>query len=535
MRSKTLANPLQSFDETAFLAFLADQALLPEITTRRVSIAANETGISVMRAVLELGLLEEDAAYAALASHLGVSYLTFDELDHGLLHSGLLKFNFMKRSLAIPVAQGPDGYVIATSDPKSDDILASIAYLLDAPVRRAIASPTTIKAALEMAETKDQDRAEGANQSDVARLEALANDGPVITLVNDIIGKAVSLGASDVHVETQERGARVRYRVDGVLQNDRAIPDDLRSAVASRLKVMANLNISERRRPQDGRADIVVRGRSIDIRMSSMPTQHGESIVLRLLDRSRMQLDWKSLKFPPERVAEIEQLMACPNGIFLVAGPTGSGKTTTLYTALRGINSEDRKIVTVEDPIEYALEGVNQVQVDPAIDMSFAKALRAILRQDPNVMMVGEIRDEETAEIAVRAALIGRLVLSTIHTNDAISAVDRLLDLGIAPYLVGATLRGVLSQRLVRTTCESCHGGGCGTCNTTGKQGGMAVSELLRMTPDLSEAIAQGGRGSTLLTLAQKDGFVGIAAQTHALVEARTISLDEAHRALGLD
>lgn len=526
---------VRSFDEISFLNLIAKRSALPDQTIRRIATAAKETSVSVERAILELGILDEETVFRTLADYLEVPFITLDVIELGLLQADLLRPDFMKRSLAVPMAHNDTGYVIATANPDPGDLLASISYLLEAPTTFAIATPTTIKAALDLLTLQDQVSIESATQSDVARLEALANDGPVITLVNDIISKAVAIGASDVHVESQQQGMRLRYRVDGVLQTDRLIPDNLRHTIASRLKIMANLNISEKRRPQDGRAELVVRGRTIDIRMSTIPTQHGESIVLRLLDRNRIQLDWDALQFPTDRVVQIEKLVGSPNGIFLVAGPTGSGKTTTLYTALRGINTDDRKIMTVEDPIEYSLEGVNQVQVEPAIDMSFAKALRAILRQDPNVVMVGEIRDEETADIAVRAALIGRLVLSTIHTNDAISAIDRLLDLGVAPYLIGATLRGVLSQRLVRKTCQHCMGGGCSDCNDTGKQGRMAVSEIVMVSQEVSEAISQGKRGVSLLVEVEKAGFVGIKAQIQELVDIGLVPMDEMQRALGTD
>ena len=530
-----MTDNIQKFDSAGFLAVLQQDGLLSEAAVLRVALAARETTTSVERVILELGLLAEETVFQSLAAFMHMPYVTSEDVDAVAMRSSNLPNDFMKRVLAIPSAQDDTGYIIATATPDMADTLASISYMLGVSVTGAIASPTTITTALDLSDDKDQDKADTATSTDVERLQALANDGPVISLVNDIIGKAVGLSASDVHIETQERGARVRYRVDGALMFDRTIPDAMRSSVTSRLKIMANLNITERRRPQDGRADIVVRGRSIDIRMSTLPTQHGESIVLRLLDRNRMQLDWQSLKFPADRIAQIENLMACPNGIFLVAGPTGSGKTTTLYTALRGINSEDRKIITVEDPIEYSLEGVNQVQVDPAIDMSFATALRAILRQDPNVVMVGEVRDEETAEIAVRAALIGRLVLSTIHTNDAVSAIDRLLDLGVAPYLIGATLRGVLSQRLVRTQCDTCQGNGCDACRNTGKRGRMAISEILVITSEIAEAITLGRRSVELQKVAQASGFVAIKEQAEALVRANIVANEEAYRALGFD
>ena len=522
-----------AFNGAAFLDYLEREGVLQNSTIRRVALAADEATTSVERVILELGLLEEAVVYKSLAVFLGLPYATIENIDHSLVRSGLLDTEFMKRALVVPIAAAEQQYTVASANPDMADIIASIGFLLEVPVVGAIASPSTIAAALAFANAQDADVTDVAASSDVERLRALANDGPVITLVNDIIGKAVGLGASDVHIEAEDGGARVRYRVDGLLRIDRSIPEDIRNSVASRLKIMANLNISEKRRPQDGRADLVVRGRNIDIRMSTIPTQYGESIVLRLLDRTRMQLDWGALQFPKDRVAQIEKLMSFPNGIFLVAGPTGSGKTTTLYTALRGINTEDRKIVTVEDPIEYSLDGVNQVQVDSAIDMSFAAALRAILRQDPNVVMVGEIRDEETAEIAVRAALIGRLVLSTIHTNDAISAVDRLIDLGVAPYLVGATLRGVLSQRLVRANCRVCLGNGCAECNETGLCGRMAISEMLVMTPELASSVSAGCRGDSIIEIAEKQGFLQIADQTKTLIDKGLLSTEESYRTLG--
>lgn len=353
--------------------------------------------------------------------------------------------------------------------------------------------------------------------------------------MNDIIAKAVGDGASDVHIEAGESGARVRYRVDGILRVERPIEEANKASVVSRLKVMANLNISERRRPQDGRAQLSVRGRTVDIRLSTLPTQFGESIVLRLLDRDRLQLDWGALGFPKERARDIEQIVGAPNGIFLVAGPTGSGKTTTLYTALSQINSVDRKIVSVEDPIEFSLDGVNQVQVDPQIDMTFARALRSILRQDPDVIMVGEIRDQETAEIAIRAALVGRMVLTTIHTNDSISAITRLIDLGVPAYLLAATLRGVLSQRLVRKLCKECGGNGCDNCSGSGRKGRIVVSELLKVTAPLAQAISDGENVMNLMEKARNEGFVQLAESGHLLVESGEVSRGDILESLGVD
>jgi len=520
-------------DGNAFLTHLVDSGILPASAKDRVSAAALETHTSVERVILELGLSEEAAIYQALAKHLSINFVDQDKIETNLVKDLGLDLAFLERVGAIP-AQLVDGELrVATSDPNMDDVVASLAFSLDQKVTGIIATPSTIKAALNFVRGADDPREVGSSKSDVERLQALANDGPTIALVNGIISAAVLAGASDVHVEAFELGARIRFRIDGALQTHRTISENVRQSVVSRLKIMADLNISEKRRPQDGRAELIVRGRSIDIRLSTLPTQHGESIVLRLLDRTRVQLDWAALHFPDERVAQIQKLTSMPNGIILVAGPTGSGKTTTLYTALEGLNSEDQKIVTVEDPIEYELDGVNQVQVDTAVELTFAKALRAILRQDPNVVMVGEIRDEETAEIAVRAALIGRLVLSTIHTNDAVGAIDRLLDLGVAPYLVGATLRGVISQRLVRANCSDCHGNGCEICGQTGLKGRVAISELLQIDGTLADAISQGSRGKVLAKLAVDNGMVPIQADGERLVQKKVISEIELVSAVG--
>lgn len=298
---------------------------------------------------------------------------------------------------------------------------------------------------------------------------------------------------------------------------------------------MAGLNISEKRRPQDGRITTSVRGRNIDVRVSTLPTQFGESVVLRLLDQQSVQLDWGQLGFEEKRVNQLRQIIQQPNGMFLVAGPTGSGKTTTLYTALQEINQHERKIVTVEDPVEYSIPGVNQTQVDAGIGMTFANALKAILRQDPDVVLVGEIRDQETAEIAVRAALIGRLVLSTVHTNDSVSAITRLVDLGIPGFLLASTLRGVLSQRLVRRICAECAGKGGTCCDRTGLKGRQVVSELLSVDSALAQAIANGAPQSALLDLAKEKGFEVMKSDANRVLKAGLATETALQKALGFE
>jgi general secretion pathway protein E len=348
---------------------------------------------------------------------------------------------------------------------------------------------------------------EGERDADIGQLRDMASEAPVVRLVNLLIEGAITRDASDVHIEPSEDTLRVRYRIDGLLYDQEAPPRGLQAALTSRIKIMAELNIAERRLPQDGRIRVTSQGRRVDIRVSTLPTIHGESIVMRLLDRSSVFLPFDRLGLVPRVAEAFDGLIHRPHGIVLVTGPTGSGKTTTLYAALDKINRADLKIITVEDPVEYQLKGVNQIPVRPKIGLSFASGLRHIVRQDPDVIMVGEIRDLETAEIAIQAALTGHLVFSTLHTNDAPGAVTRLQDMGCEPYLVCSVLGGVLAQRLVRRICRACRapdhpdpadllgigvtdatgvelfrGKGCDDCRGTGYRGRTGIYELFRLT-----------------------------------------------------
>jgi general secretion pathway protein E len=517
-----------------FLDLLVRRKLLTPQEAARVAEGSARAGSSVERTVLELGLAAEEPLFRALAEHLDLPFAEPGHLDEEVLVRTGLPADFLSRVEAVPARETEEVLWVATADPRGADAVQSIGFHLGRPVQAAIAAPSTIKAALAaIAKPAAAAGVAGTSETDIERLRALANDGPVIKLVNDLVAQAAEARASDIHIEAEAHGARIRLRIDGSLRTEGAIAEAQRAAVVSRLKVMANLNISEKRRPQDGRAAVAVRGRTVDIRLSTLPTQHGESVVLRLLDRAALRLDWEALGFPSARAAEVERILRMPNGLFLVAGPTGSGKTTTLYTALSRIDAETRKIVTVEDPIEYELKGVNQVQVEPAIDLTFARALRAILRQDPDVVMVGEIRDEETAEIAVRAALVGRLVLSTVHTNDSASAIDRLIDLGVPRYLLAATLRGVLSQRLVRRLCTACAGQGCAACVGSGRKGRIVVSELLRATPEVAASIHGTAGSSPLSASAAEAGFVPMAMAGRDLAARGLVHPADVEEALG--
>lgn len=516
-----------------FLDWMRERGTMAAASAERVRAAATIAGGNIERSVLELGLVDEDTLYQELAAFLGLEFV-----DEGGLapekseQLGLTK-EFLERVELVPVATDADDVIFACADPSATDVHSSIEFFLGVPIRMKIATPSSIGAALRSLEQASDGDASGAWNTDVERLKAMANDGPIIKLVNETVARAAGLKASDIHFEANESGAKVRFRIDGALTAQGAISSEKLAAVVSRLKVVAGLNISEKRRPQDGRMTVPVRGRNVDVRLSTLPTQFGESVVLRLLDQSTVSLDWASLGFTVKQAQSVRSILEQPNGIFLVAGPTGSGKTTSLYTALKEMNSEDRKIVTVEDPIEYSIDGVNQTQVENSVEMTFARALRAILRQDPDVVMVGEIRDEETADIAVRAALVGRLVLSTIHTNDSVSSITRLRDLGVPDYLIAATLRGVLSQRLARRTCAECSGAGCGECGDTGQKGRRVVSELLPVTTGLSQAISGGLPQDSIADLAAGEGFVTMQDAAKKMSRAGEISEQEAHRILG--
>ena len=354
-----------------------------------------------------------------------------------------------------------------------------------------------------------------------------ADDAPIIRMLNALLSQAARDGASDIHIEPFERHSSVRFRVDGglreVVQPNRA----LHAALISRLKIMALLDIAEKRLPQDGRISLRLGQRAIDVRVSTLPSAHGERAVLRLLDKSGARLSLESIGMQGPTLQRFEHLIAQPHGIVLVTGPTGSGKTTTLYAALQRLDAAHSNIMTVEDPIEYELPGVGQTQVNPKIDLDFAKALRAILRQDPDIIMIGEIRDHETAQIAVQASLTGHLVLATLHTNDAVSAVTRLTDMGIEPFLLSSSLLGVLAQRLVRKTCTACHGSGCAVCGHTGYQGRTGIFELLSVDEALRDLIHNRASESDMHRQAQRNGLGSLREDGERLVAQGLTSREE--------
>ena len=485
--------------------------------------AAEESGRRFDGVLLQLGLVSERGLADSFAALLGLQIVGSDAYPVEPVLPERLQARFLRDVRALPIAQFPDHLVVAVADPLDGFAAQAIEAATGLPVTVGIAVPIELEAAFDRLYPRDDAMpAGGADddsplEEDAERLKDLASEAPVIRLVNQIVFRAVETRASDIHIEPFEDRLRVRYRYDGVLHEMESPPPRLIPAIVSRIKIMARLDIAERRLPQDGRIKLAVRGQEIDFRVSTIPSLHGETVVLRVLDRNAVSFDYEKLGLAPRVVARVDEMLALPNGIVLVTGPTGSGKTTTLYTGLLTLNAVTRKVVTVEDPIEYQLRGINQIQIKPQIGLSFAALLRSILRQDPDVIMIGEIRDLETAQIAIQAALTGHLVLSTLHTNSAAAAITRLRDMGVEDYLLTAVLRGVMGQRLVRRLCDSCkveapaapelvarfglerrtdrrpitlfHPVGCAACRDTGYRGRQAIAEFLAPDAEIERLI----------------------------------------------
>src|SRR6059058_1023717 len=426
------------------------------------------SGEKLGQLLVTLGLVAQRDVAEALAAQLALPLVDASGYPEFPILEERISARFLRESRALPVREDETELTLAMADPTDAYTIGAFEMVTGRTVRPMIAIPTELEAALERlygsgksaqsqiigdVETRGDDMSFDA---DVQQLKDLAAEAPVIRLVSLLITNALETRASDIHIEPFENRLIVRYRIDGVLHEVESPPKRLSAAVISRIKIMAQLDIAERRLPQDGRIRLRVQGKEIDLRVSTVPTMHGESVVMRILDKGGVALDFDRLGFESDTLKRFLEALMQPHGILLVTGPTGSGKTTTLYTALDRLNKPDVKILTVEDPVEYQMPGINQIQVKPQIDLTFANALRSIVRQDPDVIMIGEIRDLETAQIAVQSALTGHLVLSTLHTNDAPSSVNRLLDMGVEDYLLTSTIVGILAQRLVRTLCTHC-------------------------------------------------------------------------------
>jgi general secretion pathway protein E len=505
---------------------------------------ARTTGERLGEALVALGAVRVEDVLRALARQQGLPFLGRDELPSPLPIVKNLSPKYLRQYAVCPVSVEGGVLTVATAEPLNpvvaDDLRQSTGLAVKVVVSPADAILEAIDRTYDGAASplqrivegmEDERGAEG--EEDVNQLRDMAFEAPVVRLVNLLIENAIGAEASDIHIEPFEDTLRIRYRLDGILFDQEAPPRRLQAAVTSRIKLMAEMNIAERRLPQDGRIRVTLRGRRVDIRVSTIPTVHGESIVMRLLDRQSVFLSLEKLGFAPAMLGRFAALIKRPHGIILVTGPTGSGKTTTLYGALDKINSPDRKIITVEDPVEYQLKGVNQIPVKPKIGLTFATGLRHIVRQDPDVILIGEIRDLETAEIAIQASLTGHLVFSTLHTNDAPGAITRLQDMGVEPYLVASTLEAVLAQRLVRRICAACRvsdapsaadlsalglevaagtklwrGRGCDECRGTGYRGRTGIYELFAVTEEARSLILRRAPSRDIRRVAVEGGMI---------------------------
>jgi type IV pilus assembly protein PilB len=518
-----ISNPL--------LSLVRDQGLIDDLQYEEVASELKRSGAPVFQLLQDFGIMKVDDILHVMAANLGTEVVSLRDREFPPDLLKTIPANVARMYHCLPVALKNGTLQVALADPLDPAHADEIGFASKRDVQVVVADPAAIEKAVDQyygqEETEDfseilkelgsdseiaREVSEAGASDDARLVESLANEAPIVKFVNLVLFQAIQDRASDIHFEPFETEFRIRYRVDGALYEMAPPPKHLALPVISRLKVMSNLNISERRLPQDGRITYQVAGRQVDLRVSTLPTQFGESVVLRVLDRASVNLDLDTLGFPKYLHDYMAEAVQRPNGILIVTGPTGSGKTTTLYSAMRRVNTIDAKLLTAEDPVEYDIEGIMQVAINDSVGMTFGKALRSFLRQDPDIIMVGEMRDLETAQISIQASLTGHLVLSTLHTNDATGAITRLIDMGVEPFLISSTLMAVLAQRLVRTICKDCrtpfeptedqlallnlsphdlgdkvfhYGRGCSTCNDTGYKGRKGIFELLI----ISEAI----------------------------------------------
>jgi len=524
---------------------LTEDRVKPDELKRSLELQA-ENGVALGVLLVRLGLISDRDMANFQYRITDFPLLDEKEIPDIPILTDSLSAKFLQDAYVLPIDETEEHLVIAMVDPGDQFTIQAIELAITKPVQIKIATTTQIENALDRlygdGNSKLADIVEEIENEDddtfsesIERLKDLAGEAPIIRLVSLMINRAIELRASDIHIEPFENRLKVRYRIDGVLQEAEAPPVKSTAAIISRVKIMAKLNIAEHRLPQDGRIQLRTQGKLVDLRVSTVPTMHGESLVLRILDKQHIALDFDKLGFAPDIKEKLHKILKLSHGMILVTGPTGSGKTTTLYTALQELNTPDKKILTVEDPVEYQLEGINQIQVKPQIGLSFSDALRSIVRQDPDIIMIGEMRDLETASIAVQSALTGHLVFSTLHTNDAGSSITRLLDMGVEDYLLTSTINSILSQRLVRTLCTHCRETytplpelidelnlnlyadkeeltlyqaiGCDHCKDNGYIGRIVVTELLIMSEPIRRLILSRADGTSIQNTAIESGM----------------------------
>ncbi len=540
---------------------LVQQKLISEEQLQQALAEQKKSGHKLGRVLIENGYVEEKEILATLSGQLGIPYIDLLHYNFNPSVIRMLPEIHARRFRAIALGSDDEGVLVGMADPTNIFAYDEISRILKRPIRLAVVRERDLLRTLDTVYRRTEEISDFAEQLsdelaegdiDLAALVSSADvaDAPVVKLLSSLFEDAIQIGASDIHIEPDEDVLRIRQRVDGLLQEHTMDEVRIAQSLVLRLKLMAGLDISEKRLPQDGRFNVRVKDRNIDVRLSTMPVAYGEAVVMRLLDQTGGILSLDELGMPLEMRRRYELLATRPHGMILVTGPTGSGKTTTLYATLKLLNKSESKIITVEDPVEYRLPRINQVQVKPEIGLTFARVLRSALRHDPDIVMVGEIRDEETAEIALRAAMTGHMVLSTLHTNDAIGTVNRLLDMGIKSYLLASALHAILAQRLVRKICKSCihpdtlsaqamawlkayaepsaleasyvKGRGCGHCNNTGYSGRIGVYEFLDIDKNLTDIL---GRGDTA-------GFANAAMENPAFKPLHEVALSYARQGI---
>ena len=531
-----------------------------------------KTGAKLGNTLIELNLVTSQQFHEFLATQLDLPYIDLKHYNYQAETVRLLPETAARRFRAIALSHENDKILVGLADPTDLHAYDELAKILKRSINIAVVNETELLKVLDtvyrrtqeivnIAEELGEELSQGDSNLDQLLAEADVEDAPVVRLLRSLFEDAIQVGASDIHIEPDEKVLRIRQRIDGILHEQVMKEKRIAPALVSRLKLVCGLDISERRLPQDGRFNIRVKGKSVDIRLSTMPLQYGESVVMRLLDQSGGLLHLEQVGMPPELLERFRRQLHRPNGLVLVTGPTGSGKTTTLYGALNELNREEKKIITVEDPVEYRLPRINQVQVHPKIGLDFARVLRAGLRQDPDIVMVGEMRDKETSDIALRAAMTGHLVLSTLHTNDSVSTALRLIEMGTEGYVVASSLRAVLAQRLVRRICSSCQkvdtldaasrnwlesyegkmnlpltqaeyltGGGCPSCNNTGYSGRIGIFELLEIDFELADALRRNDSSEFAEKAQCQPGFRSLAESTLILALNGVTSMEEVLR-----
>ncbi len=558
-------------DDERLGALLVAGGVLTEEALERALGARTERGHGLTRVLIEDNLVTESDLVATLAAHLKLEYVDLGEYPVDASAARLVSDSLARRYLALPIGWIEGRLVVAMADPSNVFAVDDIRTVTGADLRIAVATRNSIVEAISkyhrmMSDAEDVST-EASNtfesENDLSSVREVNEDSPIVKLVNLLINQAIADRASDIHIEPGERDVRVRYRIDGVLHEVMRPPKNIQSGIVSRLKVMADINIAERRIPQDGRINTVINGRDVDLRVATLPTVHGEKVVMRVLDKSTALLRLTDLGFLPENMVAYERSFRKAYGTILVTGPTGSGKSTTLYSTLNILNDESKNVITVEDPVEYQLPGINQIQVNAKAGLTFAAALRSILRADPDIVLVGEIRDRETATIAIEAALTGHLVLTTLHTNDAASTPSRLIEMGVEPFLVGSAIDCVVAQRLARKLCTRCKeayrpehlelttvgwdferlGGldadfhmyrakGCGSCGGTGYFGRFAIHEVLEVTEEVERLIVERGHSDELRKMAIGQGMLSLRNAGMIEVARGVTSLEEILRVI---